>query len=232
MTIYFSDNFEDGTLNAWGFSDIDPGQTVLASAVNPHNGNYCARATLDGVAPSNAFIYTSIGGAQAEVYARAYAYFSKLTTTTNTRSIPLKLINNTPQTIASAEINTEDNGVTHISQVTYLSDGGYVSQAANLPSDPLIVAGRYYCIEMYYKVGAGTGAIKLWIDGVLTSLDISGISNSGAGNIVYVMIGERDDEPIAGGHTVDIDDVVVSDTYNGLTPTILTGIITGYATLM
>lgn len=215
MVVIFSDDFEDGTLNAWTGTDLTPGETCVNTNLNPAHGLRNLRGTTDGdTANDYADAYKIFGSTYTEVYGRCYAYMSALPTTNYRRSIPMVFLSSggNIRMFCCAELDPLHAGGAAVVWVVTYQDSALNFQ--NIFSASYTVsASQYYCIEVYEKIDAVNGVVKLWVDGVLTDINSSGLDTN-ASAIGGMAVGEnRDDQPYA--HYVDIDDVIMSDVYNG-----------------
>ncbi|MEM3626432.1 MAG: hypothetical protein QXZ25_00190 [Candidatus Bathyarchaeia archaeon] len=208
MTVIFSDGFESGDLGAWSGTLISSGNTFTVVSDQRHHGSYAGKGYIDGTANSHAAVYKQYATTYSVLYARGYFRFSKVPTGGNRMSILRHAKSGAYTNIV--EVRVKD--VSGYPRFGILPVGGVETYYSGI----VVEVDRWYCIELYCKVGAGDGEVRLYIDGVEV-LTQTGLTNDAYGNIGRLMAGVWDCW-VTESYTW-VDCVVVADTYIGLEPT-------------
>jgi hypothetical protein len=197
MTVLFSDGYEcppntaPGTFTAWTAKS----GSVTIDNTQPRSGTYAMKTTA-----TSQYIGKNLGASYADLFMRFYIYFPVFTTRINIGVL----------TDASGYTNgnyvvvgAQKNGANLQFYIYFYGSGTF-----HYPS-VIIQAGQWYCVEIERLVGAGTGAINIWIDGANLS-STTGLTL--ANNAQYCCLGQT---YAATNLTYYIDDVVISDSYIG-----------------
>jgi hypothetical protein len=184
-TIIFEDGFESGNFNVW--TGIDGGSPAVVNTF-PHHGTFCC--SIPGSASDN-IVYEQLASSYPTLYVMAYVRYTAL----NSGDNPSILIGTAPLTYA---VQAGHNGTDWCIRNAL---GNYVNYTES------ISVGIYYCVELMATQGT-SGAVKLWINGVLK---IDTTTNCGTSNFSRVGVGQSYLTGASGG--IRIDCVVISDTY-------------------
>jgi len=210
FTTIFSDGFESGNFSAWTGTGVTTGETATVVTTDPHHGTYHADFETDGSSLfENCYAYKTFTE-QATVYSRAYIKFKTVLPASEQYYLPMQHV-----------------GTDWITMLRVYNDAGtlkwrvyYHNGTSHLYADstsPTINLDTWYCIELYTKVDATTGEVKLYVDGV-ERVSVTGLDTTAHGNITRFEVGEREAYGGSGNapaHGVYVDCVVVADTYIG-----------------
>jgi hypothetical protein len=194
-TVYFSDGFETGDFSHWNLSNADStGQaTVQTSMVN--SGTYAA--SFANTSGQYCYINTNLPSAQAQTYTRFYFRITDLTTGTQVA------VGHNSSGSNSWEIDYNQN--TQALEVYFWDGSNKTYSIASARNS--ISANTWYSVELQDNQST-TGHGELWLNG--TSVAKVDADLSTANPYAKLMFYN------AAASTVYIDDVVVSDNYNGL----------------
>lgn len=187
-TEIFSDDFEDGTFDAWSTSN-----TPTISSTGVHHGIYCASLDKADV------IYKSFT-ATSTIYIRAYVQVDTLPVSSDYQQL-FETYDQSTYAETRVRISHEDEGNSKW-QIT--GSGGNFKAVATIAAD------TWYCVEAKIVKSTTVGEYHLWIDGTEV-ISETGL-NTGAENINQVWI-----LPTNAGNSITniYDCVVISDSYVG-----------------
>lgn len=224
FTVYLSDGFEDGTLNAWtGGQQTDGTSTIAPTNTLAHSGSWSCKSTTAGAPATNEYAITLLNFSPAVVtiYIRAYIYLN-IAIPTNYATPALM---GTVDTVNNREdlFFVDTGGTVNIRQQCVTDGAGAFTF---LSGDAVTLnATTWYCLEYGVFINAGAGFEKAWLDGSLV-LSRTGVDNTGVGtpgwdpDRVQAEIGQNDfpadgNEQWGTSRQIYHDDVIISDVYNG-----------------
>ena len=193
FTVLFSDGFESGDFSAW--TTVGSPSIVTDPVVR---GNYAARF------PADSNVYHTFGS-RDEVYERAYVSVSTLPTIEGASRRLLNI-----QTIAASIFCAASLSYVSGAVRWKFSAFGAIGWAENTYSTtPLPKTNTYFCLEIWWKRNTLNGA-KLWVNGALKCTVDDTTSGDMPGRVVV-----GPEYGVNYSPTVDVDCVVVADTYIG-----------------
>jgi len=203
MTQIFSDDFESGDFSAWTDTYTEGSPTVSVVSNPVHQGSYAEKATTNS-GSGRAMARKDIT-AQTEAYMRAYVRFSAFPNS----GVELCYLGLRDYTENPTQAGIYNDGGTYKWRLRYWKVG-WTDLFSTTPTPQL---DTWFCVEIYMKVDATNGEVKMWVDGNLIVQD-SGFDTTSGGNIDRVCSGII---YYGGSQSIDIyvDDVVVADTYIG-----------------
>ncbi|MEM1564030.1 MAG: M14 family zinc carboxypeptidase, partial [Candidatus Bathyarchaeia archaeon] len=213
----FEDSFESGDFSKWSGTTVQgAGSSCTVETLHPFSGDYNAKfytPNSEG-ATFRAYAYLTFAPNQyTELYARAYFYiepgsFSGLTETDD-RFSPLGLFDEA-YGLASIVITRSSGGQILFNVRYYVAPTNiYVAWSSVTPEE-----GRWYCLEVYVKVGQGDGLWRAYVDGSLL-LERTGLNNYYRGYISSLRVGLSYAVDVNSDVTVYADEVVVGTSYIG-----------------
>jgi len=208
FTTLFEDGFESGDFSAWSGTSTSGGSIEVTTA-NPKSGNYNARANITGTGTRQVYCYKS-GFDENIIHIRLYVQFHDALPETTSDSITILYARNKANTAGLFQVGigySNSRWLGNYRKAGVWTAWNNASYTASLDT--------WYCIETAYYVHATEGYFKVWLDGNLiyedTNIDTS--QNGNAGEVRVGVYGSSlSGDP---SHTVDIDCVVVADTYIG-----------------
>jgi len=206
-TELFSDGFESGDLSAYD-GKTETGGTIEADTNNPAFGVYNANVSITGTGTRRAYVYKS-GFDTDTMYVREYVYFRDELADTSDDTIQVMYMHNNADTSPLCQMGireTEDWGGSYRVGTTW--------QSWFNTTTPLALNTWYY-IEMGYHVHASEGWFRAYVNGTLI-FEVTGIDTDDYGNIGEIRCGVYQ-STLSGdpSHSVDIDAIVVADSYIG-----------------
>jgi hypothetical protein len=192
MTILYSHDFEDNTFSTWTGTAGSP--TIQGTYVK--TGTKAAKFTSSGALCSK-----TLGASKSSLFTSFDIYLP---------SIPADItqILHVYDTTFGYSIKLNINGYDSPAQWAMTNEGGSTTD-----SGVTLSAATWYHVEVLRKVGAGSGAITLFVNGTKI---YSSLAETITNNSLYVQVGE----PYADANTdVYIDNVKVSDKYIGISNT-------------
>jgi hypothetical protein len=209
FTQIFSDGFESGSFSAWTGTTSGNGGAITVQGTTKHHGSYACRAYQGGVG-AWAVAYKNFGTTYATLYARAYVQFSG----TPASGVRLDIFPCLFEGAAAAHVLAEpqlynDAGTLKWSLQYYTNA---IENNYAYSTTPTITANTWYCIEVRFTAGSGSGQVGMWIDGT-QRISVTGLTNNNynAGRLeVGVFCGAYNT-----GIYVYHDCVVVADAYIG-----------------
>ena len=208
FTTLFEDGFESGDFSAWSGTSTAGGSIEVTTA-NPKSGSYNARANITGTGTRKAYCYKS-GFDESIIHVRLYVQFHDALPETTSDSITILYVRNKANTAGLFQVGigySNSRWLGNYRKAGVWTAWNNASYTASLDT--------WYCIEAAYYVHATEGYFKVWLDENLiyedTNIDTS--QNGNAGEVRVGVYGSSlSGDP---SHTVDIDCVVVADTYIG-----------------
>jgi hypothetical protein len=156
----FSDGFESGDFTAWTGTITSGGGTVTASQDFAHHGSWSAKS-VTGTAGSTGRVYKTVAHG-TEMYLRDYFRISTLPGSSGVTAMLLFY--------RRGSNNMQLGGIRHDGASAKWSLGIWSSGLGDFTwvyGTHTPVVDHWYCLEMYQKLGSGTGEAKLWVDGTL-----------------------------------------------------------------
>jgi len=205
--VEYEHGFEDGTLGS--FTKIENLGVVTIETTQPAHGTKHAKGVSSVEAGSHRARtnYYLLSG-ETECYMRAYVAVISEPMPESSKQLSLAGFAGTTGGLALLQLYS----TSLIFKCFYRNAGGW----SRVDTDVEIEQGRYYCLEVYVKIGAGDGEARFWIDGELvgeftelTNNDIGGLSYAESGLVLY----DGSEEKI-----VYWDDVAIDSAYIGLIP--------------
>jgi len=179
-TEIFSDDFEDGTLDAWTESTSSGDVTI--NATSPHAGSYHARFFLSGGNAHNALLNRSVTSTAA---ANASCWM-KFETEPEEEADTFQFLHLYAGTTTLARVNIRRTGGNTRWTINYRdlsSSHEDNSYSGSYPSND-----TYYQVKLNVTVGDGDGAVQVSVGDTLI-YDHTGLTNNDAGNITNLKIG-------------------------------------------
>jgi hypothetical protein len=209
--VVFEDDFETG-LSKWTTQVKTVGEAITVTIEVAH-GVGAASFTTDGVETGEmSYLQKDLANPYADLYLRAYVLYKDLPPI-GKQSIPLYV----RTTVNASLVGCQVGGVA--SDALYLRYGDTHALDNIVDTGFRIVVNRWYCIELHVTVGAGNGAVELFVDGVKVGSATNIDNSTGRGPAKIIIVGERwftGQVP----HVILIDDVVAATEYIGpITPT-------------
>lgn len=177
----FQDEFESGDLQNWSGTLNTLGETVTVSNVRSRAGTYSARFTTDGSGGvERAYVYKSVSE-MSEIYVKAYIYIAA--------GMPLVHTGDRLNIIAAG---TAGGGIITSASIqryngvdrwTIRDSSGAAWFATSGPS-----MGQWYVVELYLKIGATDGIVRLWVNGQKI-IEKTGLNTANQGNVASVRFG-------------------------------------------
>lgn len=211
-TTIFSDTFESGTFLT---TDSPPGAWTTQSAPNPtitttaHHGAYAGQFVQSG---GYRFVTKNLSSTMAVVYHRFYF-----------RTNLLPDANGEKYDLSRGYGVTAGTGIFQTTIANYTTTMGGLCWSINYRSGSTwtevnstvatISIDTWYCVEIYWKIGASDGEVHLYINGV-EKISVTGKDTNNYGNCNQIRNGVTS---LTGVYpTIIVDCVVVSDTYVGV----------------
>jgi hypothetical protein len=181
-TVLFSDGFESGGFSAWTGTTYAGGGLATAPVVQSSvksNGTYAMRGTVLGAVGWSA-AYETLVTNYATLYVRCYAYVTALPASGNRIRIG-PMIEDGPEepTLALADGCIYNNSGTYEWSLGYHTNSGGETEQFVEASDATIAADTWYCVEVVFSAGSGTGFSRMYVNGVDT-VDATGLTNDDA----------------------------------------------------
>jgi archaellum component FlaF (FlaF/FlaG flagellin family) len=194
-TIYFSDGFESGNLNAWTLQSLDStGSRTVESTVVDSGSNALAITNASG---QYAYIYTALSSAQAQTFTRFYFRF----TSTVTSGIQLAMARNANGgNTWEVDYNAGRHGLDF-----YFWNGSGGSYTIFSPNN-VLNPDTWYAIEIQ-DFQTSTGHAQAWLNGTSLGTVDADLSTS----TPYARLMFYDSTP----GTIYLDDVAVANALNG-----------------
>lgn len=214
MAILFSDGFESGDLTAWTGSQVYDAGTITGGDTHPHHGIYNMKAGNITAALSGGWCWKLLAAPPAEAYMRLYLMMTAVP------SLNSGFQNCGP---GFAKFATSDwllyAGLENIAGSLFWGvmhwENPTIYYYEAVASNP--VANKWYCVEIYDKIDAVNGIIRMWVDGIL-KIERTGLDTTQRDTVItYVKslgVGANQAAPF----DLYADDVVVSDEYIELEP--------------
>jgi hypothetical protein len=204
FTEIFSDGFESGNFNAWTGTT----GTISVETTDPHLGTYHAQHTSSSQ-NSVSECYKSISN-QVEAYMRLYLKFPTVFTGTSADGWETgpRL---TTAGIVGAQAKCKYDGSNYYWGVEVYESSGWQTYWGSA----FTLLSKYYCIELYFKVGQSDGAVALWVDEV-QQVSQSGLDTNDYGD--YITNARDRIQRRTGSDAASLvytDCVVVADAYIG-----------------
>lgn len=214
MAILFQDDFEND-FNEWTYVYQTDGRTVSVQSGIKHHGSYAASFFTSANAPNGATRARKTTGAEySQWHFRGYVYFANLALNSGAFKRIIGADNILKPSLSTGiSLAVVNDGGTYKWRVAVRNNSAWA--ITNLAS-PLLETGKWYCVELYAKIGSVDGEARLWIDGVLVT-EATVLNNADRGNAYNFDIGFDfyDTGVVAGDTTVYWDCVAVADTYIG-----------------
>jgi DNA-directed RNA polymerase subunit RPC12/RpoP len=204
FTTIFEDGFESGDFSAWTGTD----GTISVETTDPYLGTRYAQHTSSST-NSVSECYKSVSN-QVEAYMRLYLKFPTVFTGASAdgwETGPRLTITG----VVGAQAKCKYDGSNYYWGVEVYESSGwqtYWGSAFTLQS-------KYYCIELYFKVGQSDGAVALWVDGV-QQVNETGLDTNDYGD--YITRARDRIQRRTGSDAASLvytDCVVVADAYIG-----------------
>lgn len=224
--IIFADGFESGNYSAWDAQSVGRGTLSFPSfpSSDPYEGDYNARFVSDDINWAGwGRVRKNIPDAYQELYVRGYHKFDSLPSG-NYQYYEFSLMNAMPGwdwATAQAQLRKESD--TFFWRVGLKDDSGTRHYEVSSPLSPPPQLDRWYCIELYARVGsdpvdpAPYGQAILWVDGSQVA-SVSGVDTDGWSHLNRAWAGAyKNDQPAT--RTFNFDNFVVSDSRIGCDPT-------------
>ena len=212
-TYVFADGFESGDFASWDGTSISSGETASVVTTPSYHGSYTARFTSNGGSSvEDAYIYKIVD--MNEAYVSGYFYLdSSLPLTDNSdRFYFLRLLSSHQNGLVYAGIR-RDGGVDK--WAVYTLDLYYPSWV--YAETPLPQNGRWYHVELHWKMDSIAGLVELYVDGAKI-IEVTGINTAWFGNAIRVDFGLIRATGVQNSLTVYGDSAVVSQSYIGPEP--------------
>jgi PKD repeat protein len=204
----FSDDFEDGTLDAWTGTYTTEGESVtVVSTDSPYNGTYHLRAAHDGGAShEGAYCYKSLYG-MSTIFFRQYTKFSDLPNVDNRIEFQDFVSAEDDSIGVGAQLGQNADGYRW--EIWYYAAGWKVAYSNLFTPE----TDHWYCTETKVYVHDTNGEIRFYVDEVevitktgiaFTDFDYINTIKSGA---VWTASAQA--------HTIWTDTIAISDTYIG-----------------
>ena len=212
MAVLFSDGFESNDFTAWTATTTGGGSTLAVESNNPHSGTYNAigAALLD----ANDYVTArkTVGGDLTEMYIRTYLKFNQLPTNGHFLDIGVSHQSATSALSWSGIANVADE---YFWTIDLKDSDSWTLYSEAVASDPSI--NTYYCVELYSKIHATTGASTLWVDGV-QKVAVTGKDTDNPDDPIFTeaKVGAYVNDTEASPFTAYFDDCVVDVSYIGL----------------
>jgi len=194
MTEIFSDGFETGNFNAWTGTSGTP--SIITDPV--HHGTYAMMCN------AVEYAYKTLASSQPFIYHRCYVRTN--TVPASGEYVDVMWGRATSTTIFGASVGYS-GGVKW--RLCYRNGATWTNYWTSIPA----VVNTWYCVEIYWKLGASDGQVQMWIDGELAA-DLKDLDTDNYGNCTAVRNGVLS-EGFAGAFEVVEDCVVVADAYIG-----------------
>lgn len=171
MADVFSDDFEDGTMDAWDFTDTDGGDLSVAAAAALH-GNFGLSAVIN----DNNVMYVNDTTPNDVARYRCRFYFDPngISMNDNDEWTPYYTMPNAEGFQCLLFVMTQLSSVQYVYLADY-ADGGWDFITSNYA-----ISNEPHCIEIDWKAATGVGnddgEFSLWIDGVLKET-VSNVDN-------------------------------------------------------
>jgi len=218
----FEDGFESGDSSAWDGQSVGRG-TLSFPTIDPYEGDYHARFVSNNNDWSGrGRVYKYMPDEYQELYVRGYYKFDSLPSD-NYQYYEFSFMNAMPGwDWTTAQVQLRKQSDTFFWRVGLKDDSGtrHYEPSSPTPSIPTPQPNRWYCIELYARVGDVNGEAKLWIDGSLEA-NVTGVDTDGWSHLHQAWAGSYKNGQTA-TKTFDYDDIVVSDSYIGCDPTPIT----------
>jgi len=213
FTTLFEDGFESGDFSAWSGTSTTSGQTIEVTTANPKQGSYNARSNLSGSGTRRAYCYKS-GFNESIIHVRLYVMFKDaIPNASYSDGIIVMYVRNVENTAGLFQVavgNTDSRWQGNYRKAGAWTEWYNASYTASLDV--------WYCVEAAFYIHATEGYHKVWVDETLifedTNIDTS--QNGNAGEVRVGAYGSYSTNELS--HKVDIDCVVVADTYIGALP--------------
>ncbi|GHO46805.1 choice-of-anchor D domain-containing protein [Ktedonospora formicarum] len=199
--VYFSDGFESGDTSKWTFNNSDMnGQATVQTQV-AHTGTHALALTNTFNPGQISYVYTALSGPQTKAYTRFYVRYSTFDGLSSGTELAIGR-NNNDSSVWGVDFDRDVHGL----DVYFWDNQGQVHSFIS-PSN-LLKVNTWYCVEVYVN-SVTNGHGEVWVNG--TSIGSVDANMSNANPYSRLMFFDK----VA--TTTYIDDVVVSDTYNGPT---------------
>ena len=201
--VVFADDFEGNVV--WSKTTKTAGETF--SIVTLTDNTKAAQFSTDGIeAGEMCYLQETLPSTYNELFFRAYVLYKDVPAA-GKYSVPLNMRNREASGGAVAYVQVGPGSR------LYLKCNDATGEK-NVDTGIDIVANRWYCIEIHAVVGAGTGLVRLFMDGVMVR-EVLNIDNATTiGPVQFLVVGERwftGQVP----HTVLIDSVAAATEYIG-----------------
>jgi len=179
--VIFSDDFETDDFSKWTDVHTDGSGEAITQSTTKHHGTFAAKFTIIG-GGCFALVNKVFASSYTELYARAYVRISALPT--SGKSIVAIELCGTGWADAILALEFAYSGAPKWG-VYYLKNGSYSTKFSGS-----ISVDTWYCVEIYVKVSATAGQIRVWIDGVEdTNLGDITFDNNDKGDIQNLVFG-------------------------------------------
>lgn len=175
----FTDGFENGS-TAWTPLTNLGGTSTLQSTIKKH-GTYAIDSSIPATAGAYGVILKDLGSTYSTLFVRAYVRFSVLPASPNVLQINPTVCDSLQNDLAGVYIR--NNAGTIQWALNYRNDADpYPARGTGwaYAATPTPAINTWYCIEIEIIAGAGTGEVRLWVDGVELA------SATGLTNIVHM----------------------------------------------
>jgi len=203
MPVIFADNFDSNIV--WTKQTKTSGEVI--TIVTLPDGTKAAQFSTDGVeAGEMCYLQETLPSTYNELFFRAYVLYKDVPAA-GKYSVPLNMRNREASGGAVAYVQVGPGSRLYLK---YNDATGEKTVDTGID----IVPNRWYCIEIHAVVGAGTGLVQLFVDGVKVR-EVLNIDNATTiGPVQFLAVGERwftGQVP----HIVLIDNVVAATEYIG-----------------
>jgi len=212
--IIFVDGFEFGNFGRWSGTSTSSGETATVVGTLSHHGNYSGMFTSNGSGGTEwAYSYYTIN--ENEVYVRGYFYVaSGLPLIDSGDNFYFLRLRGNGQTFTGAGIRHSSTGIDRW-VLTARHGSGWAATAYT--SSSAIQTGRWYSIELHWKLDATNGYVEMYVDGVKI-LQRTGINTAYYGNATSVNFGISEILNVQNKLTIYGDCFVLSRAYVGPEP--------------
>jgi hypothetical protein len=208
----FNDGFESGNFANWDSTTTTSGETATVVTTRSHHGSYSGRFTSNGGAGTEQ-AYVSKAVNVNEAFVRGYFYIdgSLPLVDNNDRFYFMRLMGGPTTTTGLAYAGIiHDGGVDKWYLYTL---NGYKAVTA-IAQTPLPENGRWYCVELHWKLHSTAGVVEVYIDGVMI-LQVTNINTAYFGNAKRFDFGLVQATGVQKSLTIYADCAVISSTYVG-----------------
>jgi hypothetical protein len=208
-TTVFSDDFETNNLNAWsGVSSGGGSPDPSTESTIKNTGTYAMQASSLGFGQWSV-AYKHLGTNYTTLHLRAYVRTNALPSTLNRIKMGAMIADNT-SAYALAECQLYYDGGYYYWVLGYTTNGG--SESFLYSAADTIHVDQFYCIELRFVSGSGTGEARLYVNGTDT-IDATGLTNNDY-EAEYLEVGAYNPTGSV-SYTDYIDDVVAATFYIG-----------------